>query len=305
MARQDLDRNAKYHYVPTEWIAIVFVVLFSISTILHLGQAIRWRIWWLLPTAVLCGLLEVAGWSGRLWSSFNIDLRAPFMLQIVATIIAPTPLVAANFVLLGRIIRRLGTHYSRLGPKLYTTIFLSCDIVSLVVQGGGGGIASGNKESDARVGSHIMLGGIVFQLVVITCYTVLAAEFLLRYVKDKPFGGRNAPDQPRGRTDKRMKILLGAMSLMTLFLVIRSVYRTIELADGWNGKVISTQVLFNVFDGAMVTLAMYTLNICHPGYLLHPEEKFQGDPDIPLAPYAREEEKSLTEEEKSLIMNSV
>ncbi|KAI0051445.1 RTA1-domain-containing protein [Auriscalpium vulgare] len=301
MARQDLDPNSQYHYVPTEWVTIVFVVLFSISTIIHLGQMIRWRLWWLLPTVVLCGLLEIAGWSGRLWSSLNVDLRSPFMLQIVATIIAPTPLVAANFVLLGRIIRRLGPRYSRLGPKLYTTIFLTCDIIALIVQGGGGGIASGNSDSDARVGGNIMLGGIIFQLVAIICYAALAAEFLLRYVKDRPFERHNAPDQPRGRTDKHMKILLGGMSLMTLFILIRSVYRTIELADGWNGKVISTQVLFNVFDGAMVTLAMYTLNICHPGCLLHPEEQFQDASENSSA-YANEEQKGYA---PPMAMNSV
>jgi len=40
------------------------------------------------------------------------------------------------------------------------------------------------------------------------------------------------------------------------------------LSDGWNGRIISTQVYFNVLDGAMVTLAIYTLNIAHPGLLL-------------------------------------
>lgn len=38
--------------------------------------------------------------------------------RITTTIIAPTPLVAANFVILGRIIGILGTQYSRLGPTL-------------------------------------------------------------------------------------------------------------------------------------------------------------------------------------------
>ncbi|KAI0042861.1 RTA1-domain-containing protein [Auriscalpium vulgare] len=278
------DPDSQYHYDPTRWVAIIFIVLFSLSTIAHLGQLVRWRMWWLLPTVVLCGVLEIAGWSGRLWSSFdNGTLDSPFMLQIITTIIAPTPLVGANFILLGRIIRRLGPRYSRLGPKLYTTIFLTCDIVALVVQGGGGGIASGNSNSNAKLGGNIMLGGIIFQLIAIICYAALAAEFLLRYVRDRPFEKRNAPDQPRGRTDKHMKILLGGMSLMTVFILIRSVYRTIELADGWNGKVISTQVLFNVFDGAMITLAMVTLNFCHPGYFLRPEPEFQDGSDISLA----------------------
>jgi hypothetical protein len=48
------------------------------------------------------------------------------------------------------------------------------------------------------------------------------------------------------------------------------VYRVIELQDGWLGRIIRTQVYFNVLDGAMVTLAMCTFNFAHPGSLLKP-----------------------------------
>jgi len=63
-------------------------------------------------------------------------------------------------------------------------------------------------------------------------------------------------------------MMIRALIFSTICLFIRAVYRTIELADGWNGRIISTQVYFNVLDGAMVTLAMYTLNLAHPGVLL-------------------------------------
>ena len=43
-----------------------------------------------------------------------IDRRS---FRISCTIIAPTPLVAANFVILGMIIDKLGDHYSRLSTK--------------------------------------------------------------------------------------------------------------------------------------------------------------------------------------------
>jgi hypothetical protein len=49
-----------------------------------------------------------------------------------------------------------------------------------------------------------------------------------------------------------------------------SVYRLVELSGGWDGPVIRTQVYFLVLDGGMVTLAIYTMNIAHPGYLLGP-----------------------------------
>jgi len=69
----------------------------------------------------------------------------------------------------------------------------------------------------------------------------------------------------------------------------RAIYRTIELSEGWNGRIISNELYFStshiflvcfhcsqllmdnvidVLDGAMVTIAMYTINIGHPGLLL-------------------------------------
>lgn len=93
--------------------------------------------WWLLPTAVLCGVMEILGWSARLWSSISPTMQTPFIIQLVepwfpfvegqyslkcflritATILAPTPLVAANFVILGKVILSLGPAYSRLSPR--------------------------------------------------------------------------------------------------------------------------------------------------------------------------------------------
>jgi hypothetical protein len=48
----------------------------------------------------------------------------------------------------------------------------------------------------------------------------------------------------------------------------RSVYRTIELQDGWTGRIIHTELYFNVLDGGMVTLAVFTMNFIHPGVFL-------------------------------------
>lgn len=62
-------------------------------------------------------------------------------------------------------------------------------------------------------------------------------------------------------------MLVGA-GITTIWVVIRSIYRTIELADGWTGQIITTQVYFNVLDGAPIVLAMATLNVFHPGWLL-------------------------------------
>lgn len=40
----------------------------------------------MLPTLVLCGLSEVIGWAGRVWSAKNPYLRDPFLMQYVLRI---------------------------------------------------------------------------------------------------------------------------------------------------------------------------------------------------------------------------
>ncbi|KAJ7238968.1 RTA1 like protein-domain-containing protein [Mycena rebaudengoi] len=261
--------ESQYGYIPNEKICLMFLVLFGVSTALHLGQAIYFRMWWLLPTATLCGIGELVGWVGRYWSSQSPAAEDPYMMQITTTIIAPTPLIAVSFILLGRIVERVGPCYSWLSPKWYSIIFVSCDLVALVVQGVGGGLAaSADDQAGSKMGANIMLGGIVFQFVALLVYTSLAFEFLRRYTKNLPLRLRHTTAAVERPMDPHVKILITALTFSTFVLLVRSVYRIIELSAGWHSKIIETEIYFNVFDGAMVVLAIFTINVAHPGLLL-------------------------------------
>ncbi|TFY75758.1 hypothetical protein EWM64_g8254 [Hericium alpestre] len=256
---------------------------YSLSTIIHIAEASWKRLWWLFPTAVLArNSRMVRATLVKPESDLRLD---PFLMQIVCTILAPTPLVAANFVILGRIITQLGGRFSRLSADWYTILFCSCDIVPLVVQavGGGASIAVQNGRDPAK-GGNIMLGGIVFQLAAIIAYVALAAEFLTRYWTNKPVH-RNGEIVDKESGEKphmqpRMKLMIFGMVFMTTLFFIRSVYRTMELSNGWSGRIISTQVYFNVLDGAAIVLAMFTLNVFHPGFLLDLTPASSRDIDI-------------------------
>lgn len=96
-----LTELSSYHYIPTEWVCIIFVALYGITagTSTTLPQtstrwpdsavagwffsAIYFKMWWLLPTATLAAIGEVVGWSGRLWSSINVLADTPFLMQYV------------------------------------------------------------------------------------------------------------------------------------------------------------------------------------------------------------------------------
>ncbi|KAI0711086.1 RTA1 like protein-domain-containing protein [Fomitopsis betulina] len=270
-------RKNPYGYIPTEWICILFVVLFSISTAVQAGQAAHSHLWWLFPTACTAGILEILGWAARIWSSHNDLAKNPYLMQIVTTIIAPTPLIAANFVILGQLIRRLGPRYSRLSAKWYTIVFVFCDIVALVIQAVGGATAATavNQSDSPASGGHVMLGGIVFQMASITIYMALAAEFVLRFLWKRPV--RTAANSAIGQSafDTNTKRMLVGLTLSSLCIYIRSVYRTIELSNGWTGYIIHTQRYFNWLDGGMICLAMFAMNIFHPGLLLGSAEAWR------------------------------
>ncbi len=124
------------------------------------------------------------------------------------------------------------------------------DIISLVVQGGGGGIAASASDLDgANLGAKIMLGGIIFQLseyqiasatrntqvdffmtVVIVVYSSLSTEFLFRYFYDRPLGSGVPANQSqttlssqeyRGEMDTKMEIMIGGLCFNILCLFIR------------------------------------------------------------------------------------
>lgn len=64
------------------------------------------------------------------------------------------------------IIRSVGRRYSLLPANAYLWIFCIADIVSIAVQGAGGGISAGALADDksSRTGANIMLAGIVLQV---------------------------------------------------------------------------------------------------------------------------------------------
>jgi len=141
---------------------------------------------------------------------------------------------------------------------------------------------------------------IIVQMAAISLYTICAIEFLLRFkfdrpVRTPPFVEKTSDEEPERRRsmDRGIKLMLLGLAISTVFILIRSVYRTIELLDGWTGRIITTQLYFvcvfsksicsavltllqNVLDGGAIVVAMFAINIFHPGFLLRDNAKTLG-----------------------------
>lgn len=69
---------------------------------------------------------------------------------------------------------------------------------------------------------------------------------------------------------RRSQILLLGVAWASLMIYIRGIYRSIELAQGWTGHLMTHEVYFIWLDGFMMVLCMAGLAVAHPGFLLPP-----------------------------------
>ncbi|KAG1809143.1 RTA-like protein [Suillus subaureus] len=230
-------------------------------------------------------------------------------MQLVGTVVAPTPLVAANFIILGKIIGLAGPQYSRLTPKICQCCPNTADdVVCLIVQALGGASAAravSQETSAATVCTSFIISFNIHFIEIgrqhharrnccpaLCVYVTLASEFFLRLKYDAPVRHVEQPrvlEKGQSAVSKNLRIMIYAMAFCTLCIFIRSIYRTVELAGGWFGPVITTQRYFDWLDGGMVTLAIYTQNFFHPGIWLN-----KADPTAQVSQQEVDEEEAAT-----------
>jgi len=261
-----------YGYVPSLGAGITFCILFGLSMGAHLFQCAQTSTWWCSVFAVGC-LVEIIGWAGRTWSAKCPYNNNAFLMQISTLIIAPTFFTAGVYVLLGPLIIIFGRSSSILSPKLYLWIFCTCDVLSLVIQAIGGGMAStaSSNGTDTKPGTDTMVAGILFQLGSITIFAFFAVDFLHRTMRQKVLHTMTGTVVP----------LLAAMVFSITCIYIRSIYRTIELLQGWKGYLITNERFFIALDGTMMVLAVAIFNFIHPGYFLPKNKIIESSRDSP------------------------
>jgi len=101
-----------------------------------------------------------------------------------------------------------------------------------------------------------MVAGILFQLASIIVFSLLFTYVIIRALRSR----KDILKQ------KKIQYVIAATAFSVLVLVIRSIYRTIELLQGWNGYLINTERYFIALDGTMMILFVGVFNFVQPGW---------------------------------------
>ncbi|KAF5718925.1 RTA1 like family [Fusarium mundagurra] len=248
-----------------------FLAIFTASLI---GFIVTWvftRRGTAFNVAMILGLLsEIIGYSGRIASWYNRFYMHAFLTQICCLTMGPAFMAVSIYLCLRRIVSVFGPENSRLPPEYYTRFFIPCDVVSLVLQAVGGGMASvaSQQYKSADLGTNIMIAGLAFQAATILAFIACSVDFAIRTIHRQRTLGEAAFDQRpkivKVRNSRRFKAFLCALSLSVFCILWRSAFRVAKLSEGWKGPLMGHQYMFVGFEGILIVVAVAVLNIFHP-----------------------------------------
>ncbi|EFE31537.1 RTA1 domain protein, putative [Trichophyton benhamiae CBS 112371] len=250
-----------YKYTPSKAAAITFIVLFLISSVIHLFQIIRGRVLFFIPLFI-GGIFEIVGFGGRIISSTEAPLftDTPYIIQNLFLLLAPALFAASIYMQLGRLIILLGAeHHSIVRRSWMTKIFVTGDILSFVVQGLGGGIMASGKPSNLSLGEKIVVVGLIIQILFFGFFIVVSVIIHLRM--------RTHPTTASLSLHFSWRKYLYSLYVVSTLVMIRSIFRVAEFAQGTNGTLLKQEYYLYIFDATLMFILMVTLNVIHPGVI--------------------------------------
>ncbi|PYH77206.1 putative RTM1-like protein [Aspergillus uvarum CBS 121591] len=257
MATEDSEFKL-YRYDPSIGAAVIFIILFLAAAGIHTFQVVRTKAWFVIPF-VVGGHFEWIGYIGRAVSGAEApDFTVkPYIVQTLLLLIAPTLFAAAVYMELGRIVLLTnGEAYCLIRRTWLTKTFLLGDIVSFLMQGAGGGIMASGTPSNLTTGEHIIIGGLVVQLIFFSLFVITSMKF--------HHGLSNAPSRRvlhlQAPWERHMYALYGGSAL----IFVRSLFRLIEYAQGNDGYLVSHEAFLYIFDALLMVLVMVLFAWVHP-----------------------------------------
>lgn len=219
-----------YGYYPNFGGNVFFTAYFGLLAIFQLGFGIYFRTWTLMVALGAGAIMEMAGYVGRVLMNANPWNESAFKLQIVCLVLAPTFVAAGVYLTLKHIVLNLGPEHSKLKPRLFTWIFISCDVGSLILQAAGGGVAAAAGKYNQKLlkaGDDIIIAGIAFQVATMAVCGLLGLHFFWNvFRKGNGLVGEKSVDDPTPAiSPQRMRLVIIAEVFAYFTVLIRCIYR--------------------------------------------------------------------------------
>lgn len=249
-------------YNPSQPAAIVFAALYGLMCIFTIAQYIYYKCWfWFF--AVLASIMEAVGFAAKAASASGSFQREIYIVQYVLILIAPAVMAAACYMCMGRIALYVTPPKYRtmkvlwVIPRFMTPVFVTCDILAFLIQVFGGVMATSTDPSVVKNGFNVLKAGLAIQIVAFGFFLIISFRF---HIISRSYRSQ--------WPSANWVTLLWAINGASTVIFLRSLYRLVEFAMGFDGYLYTHEWTFYAFDAALILLGMTAFNVWHPARFL-------------------------------------
>lgn len=289
---------------------VIFFVIFTLCFVYTTAMIVKSRYHWFNITFFAGELLQFIGWLGRILAYGDTSNLNYYLMQYIGLTISPAFLMGGIYFLFAQLVVVHGREYSVLKPLWYSYLFVTSDVISLLIQSGGGAASSIATQinTDPKPGTNAMTAGIAFQVAAMTVFLFFWFEFLNRIyfkpaknIEASPYSKRSFKNFLRllfnrklirdyrktslescynaKYADIRSRPLFDwfplVITISVLFVYVRSVYRIVELAQGFLGYLIKHEVYLMILDAFLIAMTCLLFVPFHPFWVFGADNKMK------------------------------
>ncbi|KAI0347274.1 RTA1-domain-containing protein [Trametopsis cervina] len=250
------DPRNPLKYITNNTLTTIGLVLMIIVGGLHMWLVVKTKAKYMF-VLLIAELCYATGIASRYALHSNPDSSNTFIFEYLFITLAPCGFIAAEYMLLGRLVAWLkADKYLLIRPSRVTKVFVISDVVTFLIQALGGSITVSAKTDfkKAQLGTHIVLLGLVLQLISFIFFFFMLIHFLVRiHSSERKIWTRDSGVLPMLQDWRAFAF---AMFLSCVGVLVRSTYRTIELSQGPQGNLTTTEIYFWVLDFVPLYIAI-------------------------------------------------
>ncbi|KAL4076688.1 RTA1 like protein-domain-containing protein [Scleroderma yunnanense] len=255
-------------YIVSNSLTVMVISVVLASALIHTFWAFRYRTTWML-TLVTSEYCYAIGFCFRFLLHYYPDSRRIYITEYLIIVLSPCGFIAADYVLLGRFAKFLScSEHVPLPPNKITLVFVISDISTFLIQATGGSLITSHSATMIVRGVHILLAGLVLQLVSFFTFSCIYVRFLYKIYTRRPDIWNK--DQTKSWYS-HWRALAGALMISSIGILIRSGYRVAEISYGYQGLLATTEGYFYFMDTLPLVIANLAYIPCWPARFIFDE----------------------------------
>ncbi|KAG8769653.1 hypothetical protein FRC12_004830 [Ceratobasidium sp. 428] len=277
------DPQNPQKYIPNHTWALIATGCYGFVVVASLAWSFKYRAAYMI-TLMISAAIYAGGCYMRIVFAKDPHTLNKFIPMHSAIVLSPCGFIATEsiiqvYMLLGRLTRHLHAEdLLLLRPNIITKVYVTSDILTLLMQATGGGMGATDSQTMRDLGAKIFLAGFIAQCVSFVSYLFIFALFVHRM---RTWRAPQWDSRPNGQF-LHWTTLMWAIALCCAMITIRTAYRTVEAAQGLEGYLATHEPYFYGLDCIPLWIGILAFVIVWPPKYLVFNAKSTGRADSQL-----------------------